>query len=59
MSSGADTAAARGTTSRAASPRSPSHFSSALPPSETPAANTGFGANRRSTQSISSLSPEW
>jgi len=37
-SSGAETAAARVTTGTAASPRSPSHFASALPPSETPAA---------------------
>ena len=56
------TAAAARTSVRASAPRSPSHLSRTLPPSETPTAYRGrpgwAARTRRSTQSISALSPE-
>ena len=50
-SSGAETAAAR-CRRAAAAPRSPSHFSSALPPSETPTAQRPACARRRSQDPV-------
>jgi hypothetical protein len=62
-SNGTEIPTAARTPAGAASPCSPSHFSSTLPPSETPTAPMDTSGSRaasiRATASRSSVSPEW